>query len=379
MRTEPGRFYMAGRVVIALIFLPHLLHADENTAPIRNNGKKWNIAYYEGGPWTDYADTMRTLVEGLSSLGWLDPPELPRLPEETPKPYWDRLCAAKSDYLRFLPENAYSAGWDDARRQINRRKLLHKLQRDEIDLVLAAGTWAGLDIAVKAHDTPAVVISTSDPVSAGIIKSAADSGLDHVTARVDPDRYVRQIRMFHRIVGFHSLGVAYEKTPLGKFYSAMDEVSRMARERGFSVVTCGVPGEDVDVVVVNRECLHCYRYLAKNADAVYVTAMSCGDRLVEEIAEIFREMDTPSFSMIGSKHVKRGLLMSISSDAGYRALGIYTAGKIARIFHGATPRTLPQVFRDPLDIAVNLKTAEEIGFPIPKSILKIAHEVYGEQ
>ena len=50
-----------------------------DSTPILNNGNKWRIGYYEGGPYSDDTDTMRTLVKGLIELGWIkdrNPPGL---------------------------------------------------------------------------------------------------------------------------------------------------------------------------------------------------------------------------------------------------------------------------------------------------------------
>lgn len=68
------------------------------------------------------------------------------------------------------------------------------------------GTWAGRDLATDEHNVATMVTSTSDPVSAGIVKIASDSGRDHVWARTNPDRYKQRVRMFHRIFGFHEDG-----------------------------------------------------------------------------------------------------------------------------------------------------------------------------
>ena len=82
--------------------------------------------------------------------------------------------------------------------------------------------------------------------------------------------------------------------------------------------------------------------------------------------------------MIGSKYVKKGLMLSISSDSGYKMQGYYNARKFAEILNGAKPRSLEQTLKDPLDIAVNMDTVRKIGFEMPPSIFKIAHEIYGK-
>jgi hypothetical protein len=49
---------------------------------------------------------------------------------------------------------------------------------------------------------------------------------------------------------------------------------------------------------------------------------------------------------------------------------------MARIFHGAKPRQLSQLWIDPPKIALNLATARIIGFDPPVDILLAADEVY---
>ena len=372
----------AGTGAALLFFLSTLivpyLYAGSANAPKLNNGKKWRVAYYEGGPYSEYTDTMRTLVQGLIELGWITGENPPDFHQEMPKPYIDWLTKYSGPYLSFKPENCYSADWDDQRRVDLRKQLLEKLKHGDIDIVLAMGTWAGMDMANNTHSVPVMVLSTSDPIRAGIINSATDSGFDHVTARVDPNRYSRQLRMFHRIVGFDSLGIAFENTKEGRSYSAIDEAQRVAKERGFKLITCNVLDLTLNKTESDASCLKCYQDLSKRADAVYVTALVCADTQTKEVADIFKKARIPSFSMVGPKWVKEGILMSISSDSGYKALCHYNADKFGQILNGTKPRSLNQILEDPLHIAINTATAEAINFSMPKSIMTIATEIYGE-
>ena len=347
-----------------------------SSLPKLNNGEKWNIAYYEGGPFSDYAETMKVFVDGLMELGWIEPKDLPHYDEEIQMPYWKWLGQCKTSYLNFDNENGFSADWDDQKRVLVRERIIKKLKSGSIDLMIAMGTWAGLDLANHEHSVPVLVLSTSDPVRAGIIKSAKNSGFDHVTARVDPNRYERQIRMFHRIVGFKTLGIAYEDTPEGRVYAALDSAQQIAGERGFKIVPCEVIDANAESERADQSCFECYEKLAKACGAVYVTALTCVDRKTQEIARIFRRAKTPSFAMVGSRFVREGMMMSISSDSGYTALGRYNAKKFGEILNGTKPRTLSMVFEDPLDIAINMETVRQIGFKMPESILQIASEVY---
>ncbi len=360
-------------VVTLLMFSPTL---RGEPIPILNDGKKWRIGYYEGGPYTDYTDTMRTLVECLVDDGWINDDGFPKLTEELPMPYWDWLEKTNSPYLSFSKEDAYSAGWDVQRRKLIVDELMKKLVAKKLDLVIAMGTWAGLDLANNKHSVPVMVLSTSDPLRAGIIKSVKNSGFRHVTARIDPNRYTRQISMFHRIVGFKTMGIAYEDTPEGLIYSAVKDARTVAAERGFELVLCEVLDTTTNTEKADETCRQCFTQLSGSSDAVYVTALTCLDRIETEIAEIFRQERIPSFSMVGSRLVKKGLMLSISSDSGYKQLGKYNAGKFGEILNGREPVLLNMVFEDPLDIAVNMKTIKHVGFNMPQSIIGVATEIY---
>jgi ABC-type uncharacterized transport system substrate-binding protein len=83
----------------------------------------------------------------------------------------------------------------------------------------------------------------------------------------------------------------------------------------------------------------------------------------------------PTWSQRGPDEVKKGVLFSISRG-GFKAVGRFHAEVMARVFHGEKPRSIGQIFEDPKLIAINKETARRINYSIPKSILRIADEVY---
>jgi putative tryptophan/tyrosine transport system substrate-binding protein len=65
--------------------------------------------------------------------------------------------------------------------------------------------------------------------------------------------------------------------------------------------------------------------------------------------------------------VGHGGLMSYGPD--YYAQGVQAAGLVAKILRGAGPQDLPVVGAEKIDLAVNLKTAEQLGLTVPRKIL----------
>lgn len=352
---------------------------DEIT-PITNQGQKWRIAYYEGGPYQDYPLHLRAIVAGLIQLGWMDPLDLPSFdnPEES-RLLWKSLADhAHSEYIEFVPDAYWSADWSDDLRWINRQAAIDRLKSGDIDLMLAMGTWAGLDLANNEHSVPTLVVSASDPVRAGIIKSAKDSGFDHVHAQCDPTQFLRQVRLFHDIIGFQRLGVVYDDSPDGRTYANLADLQQAAAERDFEVVACQAQDSNVTAEQARQEASQCIELLAPRIDAFWFSAhVGLHNQYLPGQLAPFFEYRVATWSQIGAPAVRRGVLMSIARQD-LSGVGLWTAKNIAKIFHGSQPRALNQVYEHPASIALNLETARRIGYEPPASILEIADEVYTE-
>lgn len=376
------RFIIAATLVIAIgLLTPVSLLADDarSLSPVLNQGQKWRIGYYEGGSYVNYPANLRTIVAGLVELGWMAPINIPSMEDATAsKPVWDYLAQhTQSKYIEFVSDGYWSAQWFDESRKNNQENCIRRLNRKkDIDFMIAMGTWAGQDLSNYHHATPTMAVSVSDPVRSGMSGTAQDSGLDHFHAKCDPNRYIRQLRLFHRLVKFKRLGVAYENTVEGKTYAAFDHIQSVSRERDFEIITCEVPFSEVDHKEATDRLIQCHQEMAQKVDAVFVTVHRGVDtKRMDEINAPFLAHKIPTWSQRGPKEVQKGVLFSISRG-GFRAVGRYHAEVMAAVFNGKTPRSINQIFEDPKLIAVNIKTAELIGFEIPNSILRIADEIY---
>jgi len=358
---------------------PAAAREDFPTAPKKKeNGEKWLIGYYEGGPWPSIQQNFISTVQALMAMGWMEETKLPEQQGGSTKELWDWLAtSAKSEYLRFVPDAHYSAQWDQSVREKMARQIIERLDnRKDIDLMLAMGTWAGQDLANNKHSTPVVVMVAANAVEAGIVKSAEYSGYDHVHVRVDPTRYERQARIFHEIIGFQKLGIVYENTPTGRSYAALDQVERAAQESGFQIVPCFQESDVPDLKIAEEGVRLCFQELADKVDAIYVTFHGgVSPRNIPALVEIAISERIPTFSQEGSSEVKYGFLLSIS-HASYKYVARFYAEVIAKILNGAKPGKIGQVFEDPPKIALNLKTAQLIGYDPPVDVLAAADEIY---
>ncbi len=375
---------MAKRAVgtVALLFFIVLFSipagaASLSTTPHRKaNGKKYRIAYIQGGPYFEYDQVFFAVVKALQQLGWINPRPIPPHDAATARDLYAYLTRSDaSNYLEF-PKNAfYDADWKDARRAANKAALSRRI---DLDMVFAYGTWAGQDLKTMPPDfkVPTVVMDVSDALQAGIVDSNTDSGRDNLTARVDPLRYQRQIGLFHDIIGFKKLGMAYEDTKEGRSYAAISDVEKMAKKDGFTIVRALHKGYVQDKTAGEKWLISAVAKLAPKIDAFYFTQqLALNQDSLPKLLEILDRHRVPTFSQTGSSEVKQGVLLSIATS-GFKYVAAYHAKKIAEILNGATPRALPLIFDDPAKIAINLKTAQKIGFDPPVDILGAADEIY---
>lgn len=371
-------------VLLAFVSGVNTLAGDKNSfpmSPATNHGKKWRVAYYEGGPYTDYQQVFTETIHGLMKLGWIETAELPKQEGEENKILWDWLATkAKSKYLEFPKDAFYSANWvNKTRLQVVEQLMKRFNEVKDIDLLIAVGTMAGQDFANDKHKTPTLVMTASDPISAGIIKSVEDSGFEHVHATIDPKRYERQVRIFHEIIDFKKLGMIFEDSVNGRAFSAIELAEKVAKEKGFEIIRCYCLDESVDSQELREESVKkCANELVGKVDALYITQQSgVNQNTIPEFIKIANKNRIPTFSQAGSAEVKSGVLLSLS-QAGFRYVGEFQAQIIAKVFNGAKPNQLVQLFEEPPKIAINLKTAEIIGFNPPIVLLGATDEIFSE-
>jgi ABC-type uncharacterized transport system substrate-binding protein len=346
------------------------------------DGSKFRVAYLQGGPYFEYDQVFLAVILQLRKLGWLENVKIPsRFTKDAAGMYEFLSTNSKvSNYLEFSPDAFYDSNWQDDLRLANKRKLVERLKKKDIDIIFALGTWAGQDMKNMPPEftIPAVVMDVSDALKSEIVDSNEDTGRDNLTARVDPLRYQRQIAMFHDIIGFTKLGMAYEDTVEGRSYAAITDVEAMAAERGFEIVKELHPGYVKSKEKAEEWLLRAIKRLAPKIDAFYFTQQLAIDQnSLPKYLEVLNKRGIPTFSQTGSVEVRNGVLLSIATS-GFKYVAEYHAKKIARILNGAKPRSLPILFEDPAKIAINLKTCQEIGFDPPVDILGAADEIFTE-
>lgn len=236
--------------------------------PSHTSGRKWRIGYVGSGEYEEYPRTLYAIARALQQLGWLRIDDMPEITDM--RKAWLYLAThARSNYIEFVPDAWWQPGnFDTALRPAVREAVAARLRgAKDIDLIIAMGTWAGQDMVELGTPVPTVVVSSTDPISARIIPSAADSGQDNLHARVQPDHYQRQIQLLHDIVPFKTLGLVYEDTEAGRTYAAIDKVAALMPALDFSVKRCDARATGIPIATATQNVLACYQKLSSEVDA----------------------------------------------------------------------------------------------------------------
>ncbi|WP_428033258.1 ABC transporter substrate-binding protein [Amphritea sp.] len=348
-----------------------------NDPSMLNKQHKWRIAYYQGGEYYDYYQYLKATTEGLMAQGWIAPQTIPK-ELKTARELWHWLAVnSRSDFIEFIPDGFYSADWDRSYRLQLRQITLQRLQqKHEVDLLLAMGSWAGVDMAVDRHSVPTMVISVNDPRSLGLIRDQG-AAYQHVYVTEDPQRYERQVSLFHDLIRFETLGVAYEDSFEGRSYASIDIIERLAEERGFKVISCFTKSDVADQQQANDSVISCFRDLAEQVDAIYVTTQGgVNNDTIPLLVEIANQHRIPTFSQYGQREVKQGYLMSLSQSEGFMDEGKVLSDVAIRILKGVEPASLAKRSSEANRITLNLKTAEQIGLYLNAELLAAADQLY---
>ena len=340
--------------------------------------KVWRVLYVEGGPFSNYQNTLAYTARGLEKLGLIDNGQV-AIPEnsESSAEMWEWLSENAKGRIHFLRDGHYSAEWDGTARPLLKEAIIERIRnRKDVDMVIAMGTWSGLDMAQEDLGVPVFSMSVTDAVAAGIVASIEDSGKDNVHAQLEPGRFRRQLSMFHEVFKFKRLGVPFEDTPEGRQTCAMDEIVATARELGVELVLASAPLDVPDGEVAFRNLKGCVdKLLADGADAIYLTYTSTPASRIPSLMKAVNEAGIPSFAQAGPDQVKYGVLMSLA-QAGFQDIGTFEADAIAAVVNGKKPREVSQVFEPELGLAINLKAAMTVGWYPPLEVLAAVDEIY---
>lgn len=231
------------------------------------------------------------------------------------------------------------------------------LVKSGVDIIFTSQEAATKAAREATTTIPIVFTLVGDPVGAQLVRSLAQPG-GNVTgvSSLQTELMAKRLEVLRTLVPtVRRVWLLYYSADLSST-PMINRALETAQAMRLEIVPRGV--------LDSRELAAALRDVHSN-DAVLVPEGS-NPELV--IAIIGRALALRLPSVFGTAlWVGHGGLISYGPD--YYAQGVQAAGLVTKIVRGASPQNLPVVGAEKIDLAVNLKTAEQLGVTVPRKIL----------
>jgi putative tryptophan/tyrosine transport system substrate-binding protein len=237
-------------------------------------------------------------------------------------------------------------------------QLADELVRAKVDVIVTAGTPAGLAAKRATPTIPIVLVLAGDPVRTGLAASLSRpgsniTGLTTLTTELSAKRleFLRQI-----VPTLTKLGVVWDNNPA--FTLAVQDTEAAARRLNMSIHAVIVSSRDeLDTAFAD------FARLPVNALEIMPTPVGLRER--QRIADLALKYRLPT-AFAQREYVEAGGLMSYGSNFGQ--LFLRAATYVDKVLKGARPADLPIEQPTTFELVINLRTARALGVTIPPSL-----------
>jgi putative ABC transport system substrate-binding protein len=253
-------------------------------------------------------------------------------------------------------------------------ELAEGLVRKNVDVIWVVSPPAAVAAARATRTIPIVFVRVVWPIELGLGESFSRPGgnVTGVASIADPEilakpvEYMLEVVRFKRGFALAPGTVIYKTVSGGTFSPAMHSAMDQAMER------LGIERR-VRFVESPRDIEAAFEDAAGfRAEALYVSSSPLLVAEMKRIVDFALRLRLPS-GFIESQFVQAGGLLSYGSEVWgtiFQSLDYVDA-----ILRGAKPAGLPIQLPKKLELAVNLKTAKELGVTVPQSLLLRADSV----
>lgn len=342
------------------------------STPIKkDDDKKWNISYFEGGFAPENKNILINIIKELYTIGWIDNFNEKTLERaQNTKDIWDWLTKeCRSDYISFDSNLYFSGGYLKIKNDENESILRNYITNKNIDLIISMGNYTANQLN-DLTTIPIVFTGIVNPEGFNLVNKENKTINSNWCVIYYPDRIVKAIEMFHDIFKFKTLGIVYENSDIGRKSIGIKKISDLAKIKEFKLEECYVDNFSYLSENKNDDILKCYTELIdRKIDAVYVFNLLGIPKNIQDIHKLFCDNNIPSMSQSNS-YVKKGILMSYHVKGNHIFFGKRVAVAIAQILNGKTPSNI-SLELDTVNLVfyINTEIAKHIKWNIPNSIL----------
>jgi putative ABC transport system substrate-binding protein len=240
------------------------------------------------------------------------------------------------------------------------------LVRERVDVIVTAGTPAGVAAKTVTNTIPIVLGAISDPVGIGLVASLARPGGNATgNSLMAPDLSAKRLDILHTLApGITRFAILWDSSNPGmakrvqETKTAADQLHVLLRPVGPRNL------DELDAAFAEL--------LQARPDALLVTAEAFTRRYLARIVDFANSNKIPAM-FEDSAYVEAGGLMSYGPD--YQAVFEKAAIFVDKILKGAKPADLPIEQPTKFELVINVKTAKVLGLELPPQLLALADKV----
>jgi putative ABC transport system substrate-binding protein len=300
-------------------------------------GRVYRIGYQSIAPREPTLHLVKAFEDGLRSLGY-------RVGDNVAIEY--RFADGQMDRLPALAADLVRLG---------------------VDIIVATGINPSAIAAMKATTTIPIVMTSIDPVGAGLVASLARPGGNVTGLAGDAGSEILGKRfelLKETLPDLSRLGILWNPD-VAVNRTRQVAMTETARTLGVTIIPVEARGVDT----IDRAFATLVR---ERAQALVMQGDSVLFNYRGQIAEMAIRNRLPA-AAAQKEHANAGFLLTYGADVSdlYRRL----AGFVDKIFKGANPADLPIEQPTKFELVINLKTAKALGVIVPPTLLARADEV----
>ena len=240
------------------------------------------------------------------------------------------------------------------------------LVRQQVDVIVTAGTPAGFAAKKATSTIPIVLGANSDPVGVGLVASLARPGGNATgNSLMAPDLSAKRLEILHALAPEISrIAILWDSSNPG--------MAERVRETKIAADQSHVLLHTVGPRNLNELDTAFADLLNARPDALLVTAEAFTRQHLVHILDFANSNKIPAM-FEDSSYVAAGGLVSYGPD--YQDVFRKAAVFVDKILKGTKPADLPIEQPTKFELVINLKTAKAIGLSVPPTLLTTADKV----
>jgi len=240
------------------------------------------------------------------------------------------------------------------------------LVRQQVDVIVTAGTPAGFAAKNATSTIPIVLGANSDPVGVGLVASLARPGGNTTgNSLMAPELSAKRLDILHTLSpGISRIAILWDSSNPGMAERVRE--TKIAADQSHVVLYTVGPRNLNELDAAFADLLN------SRPDALLVTAEAFTRQHLVRILDFTNSNKIPAMFEDNS-YVVAGGLMSYGPD--YQDVFRKAAIFVDKILKGAKPGDLPIEQPTKFQLVINLKTAKALGLEIPPKLIALADRV----